>query len=84
MLLTMSVLYHLIHLSDFSSVAIIFVAFFHGEKSQLSLQSFLKLCSFFTIPSWVCGTDLITALTKEITCGFPSAQHIGMFHFPIF
>lgn len=80
----MSALYHLIHLSDFSSVAIIFVALFHGEKSQLSLQSFLKLCSFFTIPSWVRGTDLITALTKEITCGFPSAQHIGMFRFPIF
>lgn len=81
MFLTMSVLYNLIHLSDFPPVAIILVAFFHGEKSQLS---FLKLCSFFTIPSCVCGTDLITALTKEITCGFPSAQHIGIFCFPIF
>lgn len=33
MLLTMSVLYHLVHFSDFSSVAIIVVSIFHGGKN---------------------------------------------------
>lgn len=36
---------------------------------------FLNFVIFFAIPSWVFDTDLITALTEEITCGFPSAQH---------
>lgn len=84
MSVSMPVLYHLIHLSDFYSIAIIFVAFLHGEKSLLSLQSFLKLCLFFIISSWVYDTDLITVLTKEITCGFSRAQHIGIFCFQYF
>lgn len=84
MFVTTPVLYRLIHLSDFYSIAINFVAFLHREKSLLSLQSFLKLLSFFTISSWVYDTDLITALTKEITRGFSSAQHIGIFCIPIF
>lgn len=84
MFVTPPVLCHLIHLSDFCSIVIIFVAFLHREKSLLSLQSFLKLCSFFTISSWVYDTNLITAVTKEITCGFSNAWHIGIFCFPIF
>lgn len=78
------VLYHLIHLSDFYSIAVILLAFLHGEKSLLSLQYFLISCSFFTISSWVFDTHLITALTEEITCGLSSAQNTGIFYVPIF
>jgi len=82
MFMTRPVLYYLIHLSDFYSIAIIFVAFLHREKSLLSLQSFLKLCSFFTMFSLRFDTDLITALTKEITCGFSSAYQCWYFLYP--
>lgn len=54
------------------------------RKISIIFTILFELGSFFTISFWVYDTALISALTKEIICGFSCVQHVGIFCFPIF